>query len=116
MALMLASQVSPLYVDRYVLYALSGAPLLVAAGAERVAGGGGPPAEEAVSAAVPLGHPHRRPGPVALPPSPVPPAPEGPGPRAAAGRSGRRLPGWPGGTWGPGIPCCSCRCRCGTWR
>ncbi|MGJ5755478.1 glycosyltransferase family 39 protein [Streptomyces puniciscabiei] len=36
--LMLASQVSPLYVDRYVLYALSGAPLLVAAGAERVAG------------------------------------------------------------------------------
>ncbi|WP_369389588.1 glycosyltransferase family 39 protein [Streptomyces sp. CG1] len=36
--LMLASQVSPLYVDRYVLYALSGAPLVVAAGAERVAG------------------------------------------------------------------------------
>ncbi|GGS47955.1 glycosyltransferase family 39 protein [Streptomyces cinerochromogenes] len=36
--LMLASQVSPLYVDRYVLYALSGAPLLVAGGAERVAG------------------------------------------------------------------------------
>ncbi|MGW2706374.1 glycosyltransferase family 39 protein [Streptomyces sp. NPDC001340] len=36
--LMLVSQVSPLYVDRYVLYALSGAPLLVAAGAERVAG------------------------------------------------------------------------------
>lgn len=37
-ALMLASQVSPLYVDRYVLYALGGAPLLVAAGADRVAG------------------------------------------------------------------------------
>ncbi|MGW0879628.1 glycosyltransferase family 39 protein [Streptomyces sp. NPDC002671] len=37
-ALMLVSQVSPLYVDRYVLYALGGAPLLVAAGAERVAG------------------------------------------------------------------------------
>ncbi|MGW2741902.1 glycosyltransferase family 39 protein [Streptomyces sp. NPDC001450] len=36
--LMLVSQASPLYVDRYVLYALSGAPLLVAAGAERVAG------------------------------------------------------------------------------
>ncbi|MGW3459166.1 glycosyltransferase family 39 protein [Streptomyces olivaceoviridis] len=36
--LMLASQFSPLYVDRYVLYALSGAPLLVASGAERVAG------------------------------------------------------------------------------
>ncbi|OLZ70003.1 hypothetical protein AV521_16875 [Streptomyces sp. IMTB 2501] len=36
--LMLVSQVSPLYVDRYVLYALSGAPLMVAAGAERVAG------------------------------------------------------------------------------
>jgi mannosyltransferase len=36
--LMLASQWSPLYVDRYVLYALSGAPLLVACGAERVAG------------------------------------------------------------------------------
>ncbi|MET7284245.1 glycosyltransferase family 39 protein [Streptomyces sp. NPDC005573] len=35
--LMLASQLSPLYVDRYVLYALSGAPLLVAAGADRVA-------------------------------------------------------------------------------
>ncbi|MFJ7152625.1 hypothetical protein ACIQVT_31280 [Streptomyces sp. NPDC100445] len=35
--LMLASQVSPLYVDRYVLYALSGAPLVVAAGAERLA-------------------------------------------------------------------------------
>ncbi|MFJ9869596.1 glycosyltransferase family 39 protein [Streptomyces sp. NPDC101165] len=39
--LMLVSQVSPLYVDRYVLYALSGAPLLVAAGAEWVAGVGG---------------------------------------------------------------------------
>ncbi|MGW0763898.1 glycosyltransferase family 39 protein [Streptomyces sp. NPDC002676] len=37
-ALMLVSQVSPLYVDRYVLYALGGAPLLVAAGAERLAG------------------------------------------------------------------------------
>ncbi|MFJ3302757.1 hypothetical protein ACIPSA_06510 [Streptomyces sp. NPDC086549] len=37
-ALMLASQFSPLYVDRYVLYALAGAPLLVAAGADRVAG------------------------------------------------------------------------------
>jgi hypothetical protein len=36
--LMLVSQVSPLYVDRYVLYALSGAPLVVAAGAERMAG------------------------------------------------------------------------------
>ncbi|MFI9806131.1 glycosyltransferase family 39 protein [Streptomyces sp. NPDC052301] len=36
--LMLVSQVSPLYVDRYVLYALSGAPLVVAAGAEWVAG------------------------------------------------------------------------------
>ncbi|MEU1406506.1 glycosyltransferase family 39 protein [Streptomyces sp. NPDC005728] len=36
--LMLVSLVSPLYVDRYVLYALSGMPLLVAAGAERVAG------------------------------------------------------------------------------
>ncbi|WP_243769186.1 glycosyltransferase family 39 protein [Streptomyces cyanogenus] len=36
-ALMLASQMSPLYVDRYVLYALSGAPLLVACGAERAA-------------------------------------------------------------------------------
>ncbi|MFI0231434.1 hypothetical protein [Streptomyces sp. NPDC017086] len=36
--LMLVSQVSPLYVDRYVLYALSGAPLLVACGAERLAG------------------------------------------------------------------------------
>ncbi|MEU3413925.1 glycosyltransferase family 39 protein [Streptomyces sp. NPDC006658] len=35
--LMLVSQASPLYVDRYVLYALSGAPLLVACGAERVA-------------------------------------------------------------------------------
>lgn len=34
--LMLVSQVSPLYVDRYVLYALSGAPLLVAAGADRL--------------------------------------------------------------------------------
>ncbi len=37
-ALMLASQASPLYVDRYVLYALSGAPLLVACGADRLAG------------------------------------------------------------------------------
>ncbi|WP_348652429.1 glycosyltransferase family 39 protein [Streptomyces sp. ATE26] len=34
--LMLVSQLSPLYVDRYVLYALSGAPLLVAAGADRL--------------------------------------------------------------------------------
>ncbi|MFG2885401.1 glycosyltransferase family 39 protein, partial [Streptomyces sp. NPDC048297] len=38
LALMLASQMSPLYVDRYVLYALGGAPLLVAAGVDRVAG------------------------------------------------------------------------------
>ncbi|MFF7096709.1 glycosyltransferase family 39 protein [Streptomyces rubradiris] len=38
LVLMLVSQASPLYVDRYVLYALSGAPLLVACGAERVAG------------------------------------------------------------------------------
>ncbi|MEV5955855.1 glycosyltransferase family 39 protein [Streptomyces sp. NPDC051987] len=37
-ALMLASQLTPLYVDRYVLYALAGAPLLVALGADRVAG------------------------------------------------------------------------------
>ncbi|WP_244163016.1 glycosyltransferase family 39 protein [Streptomyces bungoensis] len=37
--LMLVSRLAPLYVDRYVLYALSGAPLLVAAGAERVDGG-----------------------------------------------------------------------------
>ncbi|MED7825121.1 glycosyltransferase family 39 protein [Streptomyces chiangmaiensis] len=36
--LMGVSQVSPLYDDRYVLYALAGAPLLAAAGAERVAG------------------------------------------------------------------------------
>ncbi|MCF3129776.1 glycosyltransferase family 39 protein [Streptomyces olivochromogenes] len=35
--LMLVSQLSPLYVDRYVLYALAGAPLLVAVGADRVA-------------------------------------------------------------------------------
>nr|WP_241741268.1 glycosyltransferase family 39 protein [Streptomyces sp. L2] len=34
--LMVASLFSPLYVDRYVLFALSGAPLLVAAGAEKV--------------------------------------------------------------------------------
>ncbi|MGW6910404.1 glycosyltransferase family 39 protein [Streptomyces sp. NPDC054940] len=32
------SQVRPVYDDRYVLYALTGAPLLVAAGADRVAG------------------------------------------------------------------------------
>ncbi|MFD4604857.1 glycosyltransferase family 39 protein [Streptomyces sp. NPDC058464] len=37
-ALMLASQLTPLYVDRYVLYALAGGPLLVALGADRVAG------------------------------------------------------------------------------
>ncbi|MGY4928237.1 glycosyltransferase family 39 protein [Streptomyces sp. 900105755] len=36
-ALMLASQFTPLYVDRYVLYALAGAPLLVALGADQVA-------------------------------------------------------------------------------
>ncbi|MEV5551715.1 glycosyltransferase family 39 protein [Streptomyces sp. NPDC052309] len=36
--LMGISQVRPVYDDRYVLYALAGAPLLVAAGAERVAG------------------------------------------------------------------------------
>ncbi|MFG2961266.1 glycosyltransferase family 39 protein [Streptomyces sp. NPDC048291] len=36
-ALMLASQYTPLYVDRYVLYALAGAPLLVALGADQVA-------------------------------------------------------------------------------
>ncbi len=39
--LMLLSQISPLYVDRYVLYALGGAPLLVACGAERVAAAAG---------------------------------------------------------------------------
>ncbi|MDQ0713767.1 hypothetical protein QFZ55_003219 [Streptomyces luteogriseus] len=37
--LMTVSQVRPLYHDRYVLYALAGASLLVAAGAGRVAGG-----------------------------------------------------------------------------
>ncbi|MEV7978397.1 glycosyltransferase family 39 protein [Streptomyces sp. NPDC086519] len=37
-ALMLASQLTPLYVDRYVLYALAGAPLLVALGADRAGG------------------------------------------------------------------------------
>ncbi|MEV6026249.1 glycosyltransferase family 39 protein [Streptomyces sp. NPDC052036] len=36
--LMAVSLISPLYDDRYVLYSLAGAPLLVAAGAERVAG------------------------------------------------------------------------------
>ncbi|PAZ15918.1 hypothetical protein CLM62_11150 [Streptomyces sp. SA15] len=36
--LMAVSQFQPLYHDRYVLYALAGAPLLVAAGADRVAG------------------------------------------------------------------------------
>ncbi|MBD0423239.1 glycosyltransferase family 39 protein [Streptomyces sp. TRM S81-3] len=36
--LMGISQVRPVYDDRYVLYALAGAPLLAAAGAERVAG------------------------------------------------------------------------------
>ncbi|CAM5445063.1 hypothetical protein SAURM35S_09189 [Streptomyces aurantiogriseus] len=35
--LMLLSQVRPLYHDRYVLYALAGAPLLIAAGADRLA-------------------------------------------------------------------------------
>ncbi|MET7456202.1 glycosyltransferase family 39 protein [Streptomyces sp. NPDC005574] len=35
--LMSVSQVRPLYHDRYVLYALAGSPLLVAAGADRVA-------------------------------------------------------------------------------
>ncbi|WUO17707.1 glycosyltransferase family 39 protein [Streptomyces sp. NBC_00289] len=39
--LMGVSQVRPLYHDRYVLYALAGAPLLVAAGAERVVAGVG---------------------------------------------------------------------------
>ncbi|ARP74107.1 lipoprotein [Streptomyces sp. MUSC 125] len=38
LVLMLVSQFSPLYVDRYVLYALGGAVLLVAAGADAVAG------------------------------------------------------------------------------
>lgn len=36
--LMLVSQVRPMYDDRYVLYALAGAPLLIAAGADRLAG------------------------------------------------------------------------------
>ncbi|MER6354920.1 glycosyltransferase family 39 protein [Streptomyces sp. NPDC001634] len=39
--LMGVSQVTPLYDDRYVLYSLAGAPLLAAAGAERVAGAAG---------------------------------------------------------------------------
>ncbi|MEU4877886.1 glycosyltransferase family 39 protein [Streptomyces sp. NPDC021608] len=37
MLLMLFSQVKPLYHERYVLYALAGAPLLIAAGADRLA-------------------------------------------------------------------------------
>lgn len=53
--LMLASLLTPLYVPRYVLYALAGAPLLVAAGADRVAGllarAGGP---ELLRARLPL--------------------------------------------------------------
>ncbi|WP_257033674.1 glycosyltransferase family 39 protein [Streptomyces sp. Ag109_G2-15] len=53
-ALMLVSQVSPLYVDRYVLYALSGAPLLVAAGADRVAGAVG---RLRLGGRMPEGHP-----------------------------------------------------------
>src|SRR5262249_58499023 len=36
--LMAVARVPPLYVDRYVLYSLAGAPLLAAAGAERLAG------------------------------------------------------------------------------
>ncbi|MEU6220889.1 glycosyltransferase family 39 protein [Streptomyces sp. NPDC047022] len=36
--LMAVSEISPLYYDRYVLYSLAGAPLLAAAGADRVAG------------------------------------------------------------------------------
>ncbi|MFF5479705.1 hypothetical protein ACFY5C_20510 [Streptomyces sp. NPDC012935] len=36
--LIAVSQVRPMYDDRYVLYALAGAPLLVAAGADRLAG------------------------------------------------------------------------------
>ncbi|MDT9700602.1 glycosyltransferase family 39 protein [Streptomyces sp. P17] len=35
--LMLVSQVRPMYDDRYVLYSLAGAPLLIAAGADRLA-------------------------------------------------------------------------------
>ncbi|MFI5819012.1 hypothetical protein ACIA8I_07670 [Streptomyces rishiriensis] len=50
--LMLLSQVKPLYHDRYVLYALAGAPLLIAAGADRLAGlAGSRPRSWAVTAA-----------------------------------------------------------------
>ncbi|GGR68090.1 hypothetical protein GCM10010269_03650 [Streptomyces humidus] len=50
--LMLLSQVKPLYHDRYVLYALAGAPLLMAAGADRLAGlAGRRPRSWAVTAA-----------------------------------------------------------------
>ncbi|MER5430741.1 glycosyltransferase family 39 protein [Streptomyces sp. NPDC002588] len=42
--LLAVSQFRPMYDDRYVLYALAGAPLLVAAGADRVLGGVARPA------------------------------------------------------------------------
>ncbi|MEV5797364.1 glycosyltransferase family 39 protein [Streptomyces collinus] len=94
-ALMLASQVAPLYVDRYVLYALSGAPLLVAAGAERVAAAVG--RRWAGGRRTPVALP-ARPAPVALPARPAPvvlPGRTGPvvlaasaGPAALAGSAG----------------------------
>lgn len=162
--LMLLSQISPLYVDRYVLYALGGAPLLVACGAERVAGAAGRLWAE--RRPTPPFVPGDRPGLVSLPGSvpstgsaarfdlvpppdpaphsdlvPVPAASRG-GPRwgpspgwwrspsccsssslfsrptavpAGVRTTSRPSPGRPPGRWGPGIRCCSCRCRRATW-
>lgn len=42
LALLTVSQLRPMYDDRYVLYALAGVPLLVAAGADRLLGGRSP--------------------------------------------------------------------------
>ncbi|MFD0393644.1 hypothetical protein ACFQ3Z_19190 [Streptomyces nogalater] len=104
LVLMLVSQASPLYVDRYVLYALSGAPLLVACGAERVAGAVERLRPGAGGAVPPPGLPRPRPArgrrrrALGVPPVPLLRADREPGARAddlgAVSRAaGRRLGG-----------------------
>ncbi|GAA3077040.1 hypothetical protein GCM10010448_69010 [Streptomyces glomeratus] len=87
--LMVVSRVSPLYDERYVLYSLAGAPLLAAAGVERVAGMFRRPAGRA-TAIVRSGSPHTdRPAVrVPLPSTPPRPVPDAAG---VAVRERRRI-------------------------
>lgn len=124
--LIAVSQVRPMYDDRYVLYALAGAPLLVAAGADRLAG--------LVCRVWPYGdRPSRRPDPCdghpatadrsrSLPRLPWPAPSPSPSPSSTTSPSTARTaprptvpttspppPPTPPGICAPATRCCSCR-------